>query len=273
MIMGRKQWTVAGAMLAVAVSAAVGILCARGHVRSRNGPGAAVEHESVEKVTVRLLREPIATTAFAATTLDGRSISSADWRGKIVLVNFWATWCPPCRPEIPDLIALQEKYRDHLVIVGIAEDEGSVDGVKRFVAEHKINYPIVMSTPELRKIFPAVMALRAPVIQRPPLPIGLNASCEPDRGEVGVSGLSRAERSRAQSHCSRSLTNWSRSASFTSDAAQNDMPPRFQCRTWNPRMARASDERTASDASGHAKRLMVCWPRVYTSAATGWPAT
>jgi thiol-disulfide isomerase/thioredoxin len=159
MIMGRKQWTVAGAMVAVAVSATVGILCARGHVRSRNGPGAEVEHESVEKVTVRLLREPIATTAFAATTLDGRSISSADWRGKIVLVNFWATWCPPCRAEIPDLIALQEKYRDHLVIVGISEDEGSVDAVKRFVAEHKINYPIVMSTPQLRRIFPAVMAL------------------------------------------------------------------------------------------------------------------
>ena len=91
MIMGRKQWAVAGAMVAVAVSAAVGILCARGHVRSRNGPGAEVEHESAEKVTVRLLREPIATTAFAATTLDGRSISSADWRGKVVLVNFWAT--------------------------------------------------------------------------------------------------------------------------------------------------------------------------------------
>jgi thiol-disulfide isomerase/thioredoxin len=159
MIMGRKQWTVACAMLALAVSAAVGILCGRGHVRSRSGPGDEVEHESVERVTVRLLREPIATTVFAATTLDGRSISSADWRGKVVLVNFWATWCPPCRAEIPDLIALQEKYRDHLVIVGIAEDEGSVDDVKRFVAEHKINYPIVKSTPELRKIFPVVMAL------------------------------------------------------------------------------------------------------------------
>jgi thiol-disulfide isomerase/thioredoxin len=159
MIMGRRQWIVAGGMLAVAVSAAVAILYGRGYVRSRNGPGAEVEHESAEKVTVRLLREPIATAAFTATALDGRSISSADWRGKVVLVNFWATWCPPCRAEIPDLIALQEKYRDHLVIVGISEDEGSIDGVKRFVAEHKINYPIVMSTPELRKIFPEVMAL------------------------------------------------------------------------------------------------------------------
>jgi thiol-disulfide isomerase/thioredoxin len=158
MIMGRKQWIAAGgAMLAVALSAAVAI----GYVRGRHGPGASAEteRESAEKVTVRLLREPIATTAFTATALDGRPLSSADWRGKVVLVNFWATWCPPCRAEIPDLIALQEKYRDHLVILGISEDEGSVDGVKRFVAEHKINYPIVMSTPELRKIFPQVMAL------------------------------------------------------------------------------------------------------------------
>ena len=161
MIMGRKQWIAAGAgaMLVVAVSAVVAILYARGQGRGRNGPGAEVELESVEKVTVRMLREPIATPAFTATALDGRSISSADWRGKVVLVNFWATWCPPCRAEIPDLIALQEKYRDHLVVVGIAEDEGSDDDVKHFVAEHKINYPIVISTAELRKIFPAVMAL------------------------------------------------------------------------------------------------------------------
>jgi thiol-disulfide isomerase/thioredoxin len=157
--MGQRQWIAVGAMFAVAVSAVVAILFARGHLQGRNGPGAEVEHGSAEKVTVRMLREPIATPAFTVTALDGRSISSTDWRGKVVVVNFWATWCPPCRAEIPDLIALQEKYRDHLVIVGIAEDEGSVDSVKRFVAEHKINYPIVMSTPELRKIFPEVMAL------------------------------------------------------------------------------------------------------------------
>ena len=157
MIMGKRQWIAVGAMFALAVSAVVAILYARGH--GGNGPGADVEHGSAEKVTVRMLREPIATPAFTVTALDGRSMSSADWRGKVVLVNFWATWCPPCRAEIPDLIALQEKYREHLVIVGIAEDEGSVDVVKRFVAEHKINYPIIMSTPELRKIFPEVMAL------------------------------------------------------------------------------------------------------------------
>jgi thiol-disulfide isomerase/thioredoxin len=159
--MGRKQLIAAGAgaMLVVAVSTVVAILYLRGHVRGRSGQGTGVEHESADKVTVRLFREPVTTAAFTATALDGRSISSADWRGKVVIVNFWATWCPPCRAEIPDLIALQAKYREHLVVVGISEDEGSVDGVKRFVAEHKINYPIVMSTPELRKIFPEVMAL------------------------------------------------------------------------------------------------------------------
>jgi len=96
---------------------------------------------------------------FTATSLSGATISLSSYRGNTVVLNFWGSWCPPCRAEIPDLIALQEKYRDHLVIVGISEDEGSVDTVKRFVAEHKINYPIVMSTPQLRRIFPAVMAL------------------------------------------------------------------------------------------------------------------
>jgi thiol-disulfide isomerase/thioredoxin len=82
-------------------------------------------------------------------------------------VNFWATWCPPCRAEIPDLVALQEKYKDRLQIIGVSADEASVDEVKRFVAEHHINYPIVMSTPELTKLFPAVRALPTSFILDP----------------------------------------------------------------------------------------------------------
>jgi thiol-disulfide isomerase/thioredoxin len=74
-------------------------------------------------------------------------------------VNFWATWCPPCRAEIPDLVALQEKYRDHLVVLGISEDEAGVDVVKEFAAAQKINYPIIMTTPGLEKIFSGVTAL------------------------------------------------------------------------------------------------------------------
>jgi len=92
-------------------------------------------------------------------TLGGQSLKTSDLRGKVLAVNFWATWCPPCRAEIPDLVALQEKYRDRLQIIGISEDEVPVEEVKRFAAEHKINYPIVMSTPALVKLFPGVRAL------------------------------------------------------------------------------------------------------------------
>lgn len=112
-----------------------------------------------EPFSVELLRNPATAPEFSVTTLDGRTISSSDLRGKVTLVNFWATWCGPCRREIPDLVALQEKYRDSLVIIGVSEDEGPVENVKKFAAEHKVNYPIVMTTAELQKAFPGVNAL------------------------------------------------------------------------------------------------------------------
>ena len=64
-----------------------------------------------------------------------------------------------CRAEIPDLVALQEKYRDTLQVIGISEDEAGVDVVKRFAAEHRINYPVAMMTPEIEKLFPGISAL------------------------------------------------------------------------------------------------------------------
>jgi thiol-disulfide isomerase/thioredoxin len=117
------------------------------------------EDGSGEKVTVRLLKEPVDVPEFTVTDINGKTTSSAEWRGKVVLVNFWATWCGPCRVEIPDLIALQQKYPDQLVVLGISEDEGDIPLVKKFAAERNINYPLVMATPELRKLFPEVMAL------------------------------------------------------------------------------------------------------------------
>ncbi len=111
------------------------------------------------KVTLRFFRDPTAAPAIAAHDLDGQTVSSADWRGRVTLVNFWATWCGPCREEIPALIALQDKYRDRLQIIGISEDEGPVDLVRQFVAEHRINYPVVIATPDLERLFPGVGAL------------------------------------------------------------------------------------------------------------------
>ena len=112
-----------------------------------------------EKPTLEFFRNPAPVAALTMRTLDGRTISTADWRGKVTLVNFWATWCGPCRMEIPDLIALQKKYDKYLQIVGISQDEAPPDVVQRFAAELRMNYPIVMSTPELEAAFPGINAL------------------------------------------------------------------------------------------------------------------
>jgi thiol-disulfide isomerase/thioredoxin len=117
------------------------------------------DEPSADAPVVKLLKEPVPISAFTVTDLNGRTITSAGLRGKVVLVNFWATWCPPCRAEIPDLIALQNKYRDQLVVLGVSEDEGPIEAVHAFANQYQINYPIVMTTPELRKIFRGVSAL------------------------------------------------------------------------------------------------------------------
>jgi thiol-disulfide isomerase/thioredoxin len=120
---------------------------------------AAGEPGGTERPTLRFFRDPKAAPAFTVRDLDGREFTAASLRGKVVIVNFWATWCPPCRAEIPDLIALQEKYPDHLQVIGISEDETSPETVRRWADEHKINYPIVMLTPELEKMFSGISAL------------------------------------------------------------------------------------------------------------------
>lgn len=77
--------------------------------------------------------------------LAGKPVSSEDFKGKVVVVDFWATWCPPCREEIPGYIALQEKYGPQgLVIVGVSLDQAGPEVVKAFAAKAGINYPLVM---------------------------------------------------------------------------------------------------------------------------------
>jgi thiol-disulfide isomerase/thioredoxin len=112
----------------------------------------------------------------------------------VTFINFWATWCPPCRAEIPTLIALQERYRDHLTIVGVSEDEDAVDVVKQFVAERRMNYPIVMSTPELQTAFPGVVSLPTTFVLDKELRIvqkhiGLLPSAETESEARALAGL------------------------------------------------------------------------------------
>ena len=148
--MGSRQLT---AVAALAVLIVGGAWLVRDFRQRQTAP-----HVDADAV-VRLFKTPEDLPEFTMTDLAGKTYSSADWRGKVVLINFWATWCPPCRAEIPDLVALQNKYRDNLVIVGVSEDEIPVADVKRFADGQGMNYPIVMTTPEIRKIFRGVAAL------------------------------------------------------------------------------------------------------------------
>jgi thiol-disulfide isomerase/thioredoxin len=122
-------------------------------------PAAAPEPMGAAPESVRFFKQPAAAPTFSIQTIGGPRLSSASLAGKVTIINFWATWCGPCKAEIPDLVALQDRYRDHVQIIGISEDEAAPDVVQRFAQEHKINYPIAMATDEIRAVFPGVVAL------------------------------------------------------------------------------------------------------------------
>ena len=112
-----------------------------------------------DPVTVQFVRDPLPVADVSMQDVDGRTMSTTDWHGKVTLVNYWATWCGPCREEIPYLVQLQERYPDQLQVIGISADEGDPADVKAFASEMGINYPIVMETAELNRQFPGVFAL------------------------------------------------------------------------------------------------------------------
>lgn len=91
--------------------------------------------------------------------LDGKTVKLSDFKGKVVVLNFWATWCPPCRREIPDLIALQKKYGKDLVVVGVSLDENGLAAVKSFVAKNGINYPVVMGDQKIASAYGGITAI------------------------------------------------------------------------------------------------------------------
>jgi cytochrome c biogenesis protein CcmG/thiol:disulfide interchange protein DsbE len=118
-----------------------------------------VSAQESEQPTIRFVRNPDPAPDFKLAGLDGKPVTLADSKGKVVLVNFWATWCGPCRAEIPDLVELQKKYKDRLQILGLAVDDEDLDAIKKFAARFGVNYPVALATNEIRLQYGGIPAL------------------------------------------------------------------------------------------------------------------
>jgi thiol-disulfide isomerase/thioredoxin len=107
---------------------------------------------------IRFVRNPDPAPELKITTLDGKPLTLASLHGKVIFLNFWATWCGPCRAEIPDLIALQDRYKDRLQIIGLNVDDEEAD-IKQYANEMHINYPVAMTSNDIRIQYGGIPAL------------------------------------------------------------------------------------------------------------------
>jgi cytochrome c biogenesis protein CcmG, thiol:disulfide interchange protein DsbE len=96
---------------------------------------------------------------FTLPTPDGRDLQLSSYRGKVVLLDFWATWCDPCREEIPHFVELQQKYGNRgLQIIGVSMDD-SPEPVRPFYQRFHMNYPVVMGTAKTGELYGGILGL------------------------------------------------------------------------------------------------------------------
>jgi peroxiredoxin len=98
--------------------------------------------------------------AFELADLNGEKVSSSTLTGKVVILDFWATWCPPCKAEVPHFVALQEKYGSQgLAIVGLSLDAGGAADVAPFAKEYKVNYTMLVGADDVAKAYGGINSI------------------------------------------------------------------------------------------------------------------
>ena len=105
--------------------------------------------------TVSLAQEtkPLKAPSLELKDLNGKTVKLSKYKGKVVLVNFWATWCAPCVAEVPELVKWQNEHKDELQILGITYPPASLRKIRRFVRDHGINYPILLGSKATKRLF------------------------------------------------------------------------------------------------------------------------
>src|SRR5580692_11487127 len=128
--------------IALGVSALVGLGLALMPLEAN----AQLQQQQQQQLVIRFVREPDPSPELKAKDLNGKELSLEAYKGKVVLLNFWATWCGPCRAEIPSLIRIQEAYKDRLQIIGMDVDDDDQEQLREFVKDQGINYPVATTS-------------------------------------------------------------------------------------------------------------------------------
>jgi peroxiredoxin len=112
---------------------------------ARPFPTASAPAEQAVNASICDPKAKAAKLTFTLKDVDGKPVKLADFKGKVVVLNFWATWCVPCRAEIPALVELQAKYAGSgLQVIGVSVDDPA-EKMKPFVGQYKINYPVLQA--------------------------------------------------------------------------------------------------------------------------------
>lgn len=96
---------------------------------------------------------------FTLVDTQGKKVSLSDYKGKVVIIDFWATWCPPCRRGIPDLIDIQKQFKNKVVVLGISVDTDTKGDVPSFIKNMGINYTVLFATPEVVQAYGNIDAI------------------------------------------------------------------------------------------------------------------
>ena len=115
-----------------------------GRASSSSDPSTSAASEPPEAAGVCLAKKAPAKLAYTVKDMNGADVKLADYTGKVILLNYWATWCGPCKVEIPDLVALQEKFKDQgFIVLGVSQDDDP-ETLRAFASAFKMNYPVLV---------------------------------------------------------------------------------------------------------------------------------
>ncbi len=122
--------------------------------------GCARKSDSVEAASLKPAAERQPAPEFSLKDANGRTVRLSDYRGKVVLLNFWATWCGPCKLEIPWFVEFEKRHKDRgFAVLGVSMDEDGWDSVKPYLIRAKVNYRVLMGTDTVAMLYGGVESL------------------------------------------------------------------------------------------------------------------